>query len=57
MKVTYIYDNISLNSYYNEKCFSQTFYRKNTFYAQKHYSENPTLYEKTWKNMVKPERP
>ena len=28
MKTCYIYDNISLNSSCNEKCFRQTLYRK-----------------------------
>jgi hypothetical protein len=32
----YIYDNISLNYFYNEKCFGQKLYRKSkhTFYVQ-----------------------
>ena len=58
MRPMYIYDNISLNSSYNEKCFRQKLYRKSkpTLYIQLHFSENRTVHEIMWKNIVEPGR-
>jgi len=49
---------ISPNSSQNKKCFRQKFQRKpkHTFYAQKLFSENRTVYGIMWKNTVQPDR-
>jgi len=45
MKTCYIYDNISLNSSCNEKCFRQTLYRKSKhiLYLIPLFSENRAI--------------
>jgi hypothetical protein len=52
----YIYDNISLNSSQNEKCFGEN---QNThFMFNKFFYENRDVYEIMWKkNMIESERP
>jgi BarA-like signal transduction histidine kinase len=49
---------ISPNSSQNKKCFRQKLQRKpkHTIYAQKLFSENRTVYEIMWKNIVQPDR-
>ena len=56
---TYVYDNTSLFSSYNEKCFRQKLYRipKHSFCVQKLSFENRTIFSKMWKNKVDPDRP
>jgi len=55
----YIYDNISLNSPQNEKCFRQNLWRKSkhTFCVQWLSLENRAVCEIMWKNTVGPYRP
>ena len=47
---------MSLNSFYNEKCFRQKLYRKNTFYVQLLFSENHAIYDTMSKEVVESER-
>ena len=55
----YIYDDISLNSSQNEKRFRQKLYKKSkhTFYVQERFSENRTVHEIKWKNVIQTDRP
>ena len=55
----HIYNNISLNSSYNEKRFRQKLYTKlkHTFYVQQRFPENRAVYDTMTKNVVEPERP
>ena len=55
---TYIYD-ISLNSSYNENFFRQNLYRKakDILCSIHFFSENHSVYEIMWKNIVEPDRP
>jgi len=55
----YIYDNISLKSSQNAKCFTQNFgHGQNThFVFSNFFPENRAVYEIMWKNMVEPDRP
>jgi len=56
----YIYDNISLNSSYNEKCFGDKRCRKSqntAFIFKKVFKENHVVYEIMLKNTVEPDRP
>jgi hypothetical protein len=59
LNAVYIYDNISLNSSYNKKCFRQNLYRKSTltFVLNNFLSENLTVYEIMWREMGQPDRP
>ena len=54
----YIFDHISLNSYrmrnIADKHCRET---QDTFYVQKYFPENRTVYEIIWRNMTEPERP
>jgi hypothetical protein len=52
----YIYDNISLNSYYSEECFRQKFVEnmRTHFMFKKLISEKRAVCERMWKNMVEP---
>ena len=56
---TYIYENISLNSSWNEKYFSDKYCRgtQNTFYVQQLFPENRDVFEILWKNVVEPNMP
>jgi hypothetical protein len=51
---THIYDNTSMNSWQNEKCFRQNSQRKSKhiFTFNNFFSQNRAVYEIMWKNMV-----
>jgi poly-D-alanine transfer protein DltD len=53
----YIYDHISLNSSYYEKCFRQTYREcQNTHFVSDYFSsENYDDCNIMWKNMVQPD--
>ena len=56
----YLYHRISLSCAYNEKCFRRKLYinSKYTFYVQYNFfPESRAVYDKTWKNIVKPDMP
>jgi len=55
----YIYDNISLNSSWNDKCFRHNLYMKSkhTFYIPQHFPENRAFCEVMWKTVAEPDRP
>jgi len=55
----YMYDNTSLNSAWNGKCFIQTLYKKSkhSLWSPNFFPENLVLYEILWKNMVEPDFP
>jgi hypothetical protein len=50
----YIYDNISLNSSWNEKYFKVVDEIKRIIYSIT-FSENGAVYDTKWKNMVEPD--
>ena len=56
----YIYDDISLNSSQNEKCFGKKLVEKVKthifMFNNLFFSENPAACEIMWKNMVEPDR-
>jgi hypothetical protein len=55
----YIYDNISLSSSKNEKCFRRNSRRKwkHVLFVQQSFSKNPAVSEIIWKNTVQLDRP
>jgi hypothetical protein len=55
----YTYDNILLNSSWNEKYFRQKVVEKNqiTFYVQQLFLKNCAIYEIMWEKMVEQDRP
>jgi hypothetical protein len=58
MKTLYIYNNVSLNSPYNEKCFKQG--RKENQYTRilcsVTFSENRAIYENNVEKVVQPNK-
>ena len=54
-----IYDNISLNSSSNEKCFRLRCVKieAHILYSITFLSENRVVYEILWENMAQPDRP
>ena len=57
MKTFYMYDNVLLNSSYNEKCFREKLQRKSeyTFYVLSIFSDSRAVYEIMLKNIAQPE--
>jgi hypothetical protein len=54
----YIYDNISLDSSWYDKYFTNIVDKfKTQFFIQNIFSENRAVCEVMWKNMVEPDRP
>jgi len=54
----YIYENISLNSSWNEKYFRQKLWSATRFLISiNFYLKNSAVYEKMWKTVVQLDRP